>query len=67
MAIPYPKHDLFATRCSPFDTTKPSLQEAIPANTNANPASAGSFNPLCQHFLDMTIPRRQPHQGIRLS
>ncbi len=25
--------------------TKPSHQEAIPANTNASPASAGSFNP----------------------
>jgi hypothetical protein len=25
--------------------TKPSHQEAIPANTHANPASAGSFNP----------------------
>ncbi|MDT8329393.1 MAG: hypothetical protein RQ750_18855, partial [Roseovarius sp.] len=28
--------------------TKPSHQEAIPANSDAPPASAGSFNPLIQ-------------------
>jgi hypothetical protein len=32
-------------------TTKPSHQEAIPDNTNANPASAGSFNPSADSYF----------------
>ena len=30
MAIPYPKHDLFATRCSPFDTAHQSDDNSTP-------------------------------------
>ena len=39
--------------------TKPSHQEAIPANTHAPPASAGSFNPK-NHKSAKVAPDQQP-------